>query len=850
MKGFFCVLRREWSLAFSSPVAYLFIAAYALISTVATFEFGRFYARGQADLSAFFALQPWLLVWLAPSLSMRFWSEERRHGTLEALLTEPIDLSAAILAKWVAGLSLLTLALLSSIPLWVTVSYLGHPDHGAIFSGYLGSWALGAALLAVGSALSAVTRHQVSAFVTTTFGGCCLLLAGHPVVIDFWRNRVPTRWMEAVFDLSALPHHQALIRGVVGLDDLAYFAGLCAAGLLATWIALNSLRGLPIRVFRREISTALGLFALIIAVVALSATAPRLLGRCRFDLTEEHLYTLAPAMHRLIENLDNPVTLTLYASSQTLALSPPHAAQARRLRELLGDIAARARDRVHLTIVDPSPFSDDEDRAAESGLRSLPVGEAGDNLWLGLVAETQGARATIDLFEPDQSAFLEYRIARLIRQVSRLHKPVIGLLSTLPSGPENGTSFETMHPTWAIDDELREQYDVRDIRPDDRRLPDALDTLLILHPKGLTPTLLRSIDRYIVQGGHAMIAVDPDAQFDGQPEDSKLGSDHASTLEPLLRTWGLHFDPTFAVGDLDNALLVGAGRNNRAMRHLGFAGFGADSLSADDPLTAGLHRIDVATAGFFEIQVPAGVTARALIQTSASSAPFKVADLFFGATPETLRHGFHPTGRRYVVAAHLQGHLPSAFDENQPSSRSEANVIAIADTDWLADTLWIRDEEINGQRMREPWANNGDFLLNVVDALSGGDDLVGLRGREPIARPLKRLETIRNRADRRLAAQTEALERRLAAINRRIANLTGDVPGGASTNPQQRSDLADAELERRRLSRALRSVHHALDQEAARLGRWIYALNLLSIPLLIGVIATVLLRRRYRRAGL
>jgi len=220
MNGFTAILRREWFAAFATPLPYLFVIGFGVLNTLATFELGDFLPRGEADLSASFTLQPWLLIWLAPALSMRFWSEERRHGTLESLLTQPVSLSAAVTAKWLSGTAILAMALVMTMPLWATVSFLGHPDHGAIVAGYLGSLCLGAALLAVGSAVSASTKHQLSAFLMTTVIGAALLLAGHPVVTELLRDRVPLVLLQALTDISALSHHRGLARGVVGLADL------------------------------------------------------------------------------------------------------------------------------------------------------------------------------------------------------------------------------------------------------------------------------------------------------------------------------------------------------------------------------------------------------------------------------------------------------------------------------------------------------------------------------------------------------------------------------------------------------------------------------------------------------
>jgi ABC-type uncharacterized transport system involved in gliding motility auxiliary subunit/ABC-type transport system involved in cytochrome c biogenesis permease component len=844
MSALTAVFRRDIRAAFASPIVGLYMAAFGTLATVATFEWGDFYARGQADLSAAFALLPWLLVWLTPALSMRFWSEERRQGTVEPLLALPIPLHTLVTAKWLAGVGALMLGLLTTLPLWATVTYLGHPDHGAVIAGYAGTLLLGATLLAVGSACSAATRHPIVAYITASVTGTLLLVAGHPLVSSELRLRLPASLWVSLTDLGALPHHQALVRGVLGADDLAYFAGLTAIGLVISSLLLRASRGFRVHLAGRSVPTTAAITAILAVFMLASPWVSRLCGHWRLDLTEERLYTLSPATQALLSSLDKPVTLTLYASDRTLASAPAYAAEARRLRELLTDMSARAREHLHFVTVDPAPFSDDEDRAAEAGLRSLSLGEAGDNLWLGLVADAGQSHAAIDLFEPNQAPFLEYRIARLIREVARPVRPVIGLLSTLPMGPIEADGSAMPHPAWTVDDELRDHYDVRDILPDASALPAHLDALVILHPRGLSADLVQSIGRYVSHGGRALIAVDPDAQFDGQVDNTDVGVDHASTLEPLLRRWGVHFDPTLAIGDLDNALLVGSGRSDRPVRHLGFLGFGRDSLDERDPLTRGLHRLDFATPGYLDVDAVPGVTITALVQTSTHSAPLRVADLVFGATPETLRHGFHPTGRRYTLAARLQGRLA---DGNGSAATAPADVVIVADTDWLADMMWIRDDAVGDHRYREPWANNGDFLLNAVDELSGGNALIGLRGREPRARPFTRLEAIRTEADRRLAGQLEALERSLAEVNQRLADLTAGSTGNAeAANPQQRAALADAERERRRLSRALRGVRHDLDREAAKLGRSLYAIDVL-IPLCCGI-AVVLWSRRRRRS--
>ncbi len=228
------IIKREFISYFTTPVAYVFLVIFLVLQGLFTFYLGAFYEREQADLVAFFAYQPWLFLFLMPAIAMRLWAEERKSGTFELLLTLPISLSSIVLGKYFAALMFAGVALLLTFPIWVTVSWLGDPDHGVIFTGYVGSLLVAAVYLAIGAALSATTKNQVIAFILTVCACFFFMVSGLPMVLDLFTGWAPDGVVLAVSNLSLLTHFENLQKGVLVLSDLIYF-GI----LIFLWLWVN-----------------------------------------------------------------------------------------------------------------------------------------------------------------------------------------------------------------------------------------------------------------------------------------------------------------------------------------------------------------------------------------------------------------------------------------------------------------------------------------------------------------------------------------------------------------------------------------------------------------------------------
>ncbi len=243
MKGTLAVFRRELAGYFATPVAYVFIVIFLLLTGIFTFQLGRLYENGNADLRIFFDWHPWLYLFLIPAISMRLWAEERRSGTLELLLTLPISLGGAVLGKFLAAWAFAAVALILTFPVWVTVSYLGKPDHGVILAGYLGSLMLAGGYLAIGQCISSISKSQVIAFVIAVVVCFVFMLVGFDPVLKVFRGWLPDNIVSALASLSFLTHFESISKGVIDIRDVVFFGSLIGVFLFINAVVIEAKKG-------------------------------------------------------------------------------------------------------------------------------------------------------------------------------------------------------------------------------------------------------------------------------------------------------------------------------------------------------------------------------------------------------------------------------------------------------------------------------------------------------------------------------------------------------------------------------------------------------------------------------
>ena len=842
MNGLRAVFLRELYASVVTPVAWVFLIAFLLLAGACTFFLGDFFPRDQADLAAFFDFVPWLLLVLVPAAGMRLFAEERHQGTLELLHALPVSPLAALLGKYFAALLFLALALALTFPLWLTVNYLGHPDNGAILAAYLGSLLLGAALLALASCASLLTRSQTAAFVLALALGLLYLLPGTPQLQQALAALLPYGLLRALVALSMLTHFQAIARGVLDFGDLAFFV-LTISVWLAAALLLARTQGGAVAGRRRGLRALLALLALALLYVALLHVALRLLAGRQLDLTADHLYTLAPGTVQIARAPAQPVDLTLYFSRQAARGMPQLRDYARRVRILLDEIARVSDGRVHVQQRDPQPYTRTEARALAAGLGALPVGPQGQRVIFGLVGTnaTTGIE-TIPFLQPDKAAFLEYDVARMIHALSEHARPRVGLISGLPVEGTPASAQGPGVPAWTSFQQLGQLFDVQVL--DGRTLkavPADIHVLLLVQPSMLDAAGQAAITAFLRRGGHLAVFVDPDPQSLPPPLALLSGEASARALAPLLAQWGVRYaanrvllDPSLAH---DVPLEPGAAPTPDPL----LLDLGRSELNHDDVITAGLTGINVASAGSFEQAEHAPLRMVPLLQSNGDAATVGVRRVLATSDPQQLLQDFHATGNRYVLAARLTGALAAGAPP--------ADIVLVADTDLLRDRYWVQQVPFFDQTLSTPFANNGDFFLNIVDNLAGSGALISIRGRAVAARPFTRLRALRAEAEQRFRDHRLALQQQLDGIEQRMMEIEQ-----ARAQPDAPADLYAgayrAALQRARAIREeLRRIGSELDARVERLQWRIEALDTLAVPLLLAVLALLLAWRRRLRGG-
>ncbi|HTC28224.1 GldG family protein [Dyella sp.] len=616
---------------------------------------------------------------------------------------------------------------------------------------------------------------------------------------------------------------------------------------------------------------------LIVAYCAATLVTSRWLTMARFDLTTDGLYTLSPGTEQVIGGAERPLWLTLYFSQHATKDLPLVRSYEQRVAEMLQEIVAQSRGRIHLQVVDPVPYSDDEARAESGGLTPANGGSNGERIFFGLVGSTRPPTSenasdlttdtaadqngknvdrtlSIPFLDPNRETFLEYDVAKLLYQLDQAKKPHIGVISALPvmGDPLNGVQ------PWTVMRQLQQLFDVDALDADKiKHIDSDIKVLLLIHPKHLSNDAQYAIDQYVLAGGQLVVFVDPFAESDPTPladEATGVQGDRSSNLPRLFADWGVQFDPSQIVLDRSRALQIEL--NGANLAHPAMLGLGAQEINRDDPVTASLQRVNVSTAGHFDLLPNATTRLVPLLQSSADAEVVptqRVIDA--GSNPTSLLQGYQPQNQNYVIAARLHGPFASAFPElakragHVAASPTNAEVILIADTDMLTDRLWVETQTLQGfVDQQSAFANNGDFINNLVDNLTGSSALLSIRGRSTSQRPFTRVLALRRAADSKFLQKEQELESELADTKQRLDELQPSKGArDASTNAEQKHEVEQFLQRELEISKELRDVQHQLNAEIDALGTRIKVINITLLPVLISLFGLVYGWRRTQR---
>ena len=610
-------------------------------------------------------------------------------------------------------------------------------------------------------------------------------------------------------------------------------------------------------------------FAFIVAIIV----SNQIFSGWRIDLTENRLYTLSDGTKHILKNIKNPINLYFYYSDKASENIPSIRSYADRVRETLNEFERAAEGKIKLKVIDPLPFSEDEDRAAQFGLQGIRIASSPDPIYMGLAGtDSIDTEEIVSFFQPDKEQFLEYDIAKLISTLATPQRNVIGLISGVSMEGNFDPQTQQMDPPWAVYQQVEQLFEVRNLGTEIESIDDDIGMLWIVQPKNLNNTMLYMIDQFILAGGTAMIFVDPLAEAD--PMQTTQGippQGQSSDLPKLFAAWGIEFSTTDVVADAQLALPVSVGSGNRPVRHLGLLGLTDAELNENDVITANLNTINVGTAGRIEVVDDATATIEPLLSTSLASGILATSRFNFLQNPSNLFDGFVQSGKPYIIAAKVSGELPSAFADGPPikdissdkdvqkedintsthlsQSNGSAHLIIVADVDILSDRLWVQQQSFFGQRISNAFASNGAFVINALESLSGSPDLITVRSRATYSRPFTLVEKLRVAAEARYRETEQRLQSELAETERRLGELQSsrEDTGNMLLTAEQQTEIDRFIDQRSTIRKDLRAVQRNLDKNIEQLGTTLKIINTALVPVLMTIFILLTVWRRNRQ---
>jgi ABC-type uncharacterized transport system involved in gliding motility auxiliary subunit len=631
---------------------------------------------------------------------------------------------------------------------------------------------------------------------------------------------------------------------------------------------------------------ATGLALAVVLLLAVNIFSNAAFTSMRADLTEGGLYTLTEGTRNVLAGLAEPVRLRLFLSEHLATRLPRINSYAKRVRELLGEYERAADGKLTVEVIDPEPFSPEEDRAVGYGLRGIPLDEE-STFYFGLVATgSTDQEEMIPYLTIDREEFLEYDVSRLIYQVANPKQKVVGLMSSLPlAGSDPRAAMMGRRPQeWMVLEQMRQLFDVKTLENTISEIPADVDVIMVVHPKELKDQTLYAIDQFVLRGGRALVFADPHPEADQGPPTLTATTTRAgrgSELSELLDVWGIKLVPGKVVGDLQLATRVQFEHEGRLVMldYPVWINLPAELYNRDDIVTASLiGPLRLGTPGYLLQKDGANTKFTPLLESTDKAALIGTEKLGIFADPQDTVRNYKPDGKRYVLAARVTGPVNSAFADGPPKadepngtaenkkaaenekavskhehlgkSKQDVNVIVVADTDLLQDTFWVQVQDFLGNRIAIPNAANGALVVNALDNLTGSNDLISIRSRGRFTRPFTRINALRQEAELRFRQKEQELLNRLEETEKKLSELERSKQESAAMvlTEAQQQEIARFRQEKIRIRNELRDVRHELRKNIENLEGWLKFVNIGMMPILIGVGGVVVgsyqLRRR------
>jgi ABC-2 type transport system permease protein len=752
------IVRRDLRLYFSNPTGYVFITLFIFLSAAAAFWQDRFFLNNLANLSQLNAVFPYLLLFFVPAITMGVWSEERKQGTEELLLTLPATDLEVVLGKYFSTVGVYTAAVVLSLSNLFVLFWLGHPDLGLMLANYLGYWLAGAAFISVGMLASRLTPNVTISFILGAVF-CSLFVYAERIFGVFGSAAADIGARFAVWDAFG-----DFARGVVSLSGILYFAGI-AAVMLYLNVALVGRRHWPPTAdgHRMGFHYVIRTVALAVALVSVSTMLSR--AGARLDVTAERLHSLSGESKRLVREIpeDRPVFVQAFISRDV----PRSYVQTREnLLGFLREFDAVGGNRVHVVIHDTEMYSDEaRDARDKFGIYPVDVPElAGSQanvskVFMGVSFTCGAAEDVITFF--DRGLPTEYEIARSIRVVARAKRKTIGVVNTQVRlfGGLDFNTFQTS-PPWSVVAELQKQYDVVQINPQEP-ITEPVDALVVVMPSSLSQEEMNNLQASIARGTPALLIDDPVPVFDVGLSPSE---ESGANVNPFMRNRGPQPKPKGGINAFLSSFgilwnkqqIVWDGYNPHPdlsslppeVIFIGPGNGNPESLNQAFPATMGLQELVFLFAGSVSPTSDSRFRMEPIVKSGMSSGTTDYGQViqksFFGMGLVPYQGPRYATPTDYVVAAHVSGESVAQGDTTR------ADIIFVADLDFISEQFF----EIRRRGYENLDFDNVSFFLNCIDVLAGDDSFIELRRRRVQHRTLTTVEA-RTRAYSEQRAQEE-----------------------------------------------------------------------------------------------
>ena len=578
----------------------------------------------------------------------------------------------------------------------------------------------------------------------------------------------------------------------------------------------------------------------------------KILVNKKIDLTTDKLFTVSENTKSIIKNLSEPISIKLFFSNSLSKELSQIRDYEKRVRELLMSYKKISNKNITIEIIDPRPFTDQEDLANVYGIQGLQLNEEGERFYFGAVFSNSVDDTTvIPFFELDREQFLEYDLTKTIYNLANTTKPNIGLISGLPLvGRVNNSQGNAQYERpFFIYQTLSEFFNVIDLSLEVSEIPQNVDQLLIVHPKNLSDVTLYAIDQFVMTGKGVTIFTDPFSEFDNnlsKPESEKDFSN--SNLSRLFTSWGFDMKPGMVIGDIVNGRKVSLGPSNdqKIVTYVLWLAIQQNLLSNTDIITSNLDYIFLKSAGSIEnLNTNSSLVIEPLISTSKESMLIERYKMQFRADPEQLLKDFQSQDKSYIIGARIKGEFDSAFsmeeikkielDTNKHINNiKDANIILFADTDLLSDNTWISEQDMFGRNSITPIADNGRMVVNSIESMSGGRNLIGLRGRGSSNRPFLVIEDLQKKAELSFREKQISLQNELQGTEDKLKEIQSNQLDSSESKTSEQNKAIE-EFQRKILSirKQLRDVQRQLNADIERLENNIKVLNIWTMPLIV-----------------